>query len=48
MLDIVSSVRHRLTYVPRFFRHYRHRRKGGYSVGHALRSARARMREPDA
>ena len=45
---VVSQIRRWLTYVPRFFRHYRHRRQGGYSLEHALSSTRARMREPDA
>ncbi len=36
----------RLTYGPRFVRHYRHRRQAGYSVGRAVRSARRRMRQP--
>jgi hypothetical protein len=35
----------RLTYGPRFVRHYRHRRQAGYSVGRAVRSTRRRMRQ---
>ena len=35
-----------LTYVPRFLRHYRHRRQGGHSIAHALASTRRRMRGP--
>jgi hypothetical protein len=40
------SVRRSLTYLPRFVRHYRHRRKGGYAIGHALQSTRKRMLDP--
>ncbi|HEY3726359.1 MAG TPA: hypothetical protein VGL51_04235 [Solirubrobacteraceae bacterium] len=44
----MRSVWRWLTYVPRFVRHYRHRRKAGYSLSHALRSTRDRMLKPDA
>jgi hypothetical protein len=36
----------RLTYGPRFVRHYWHRIRGGYTLGHALDSTRQRMRSP--
>lgn len=32
-----------LNYVPRFLRHYRHRRKSGYTFEQAVRSTRERM-----
>ena len=44
----MSSIGRWVTYVPRFFRHYRHRRQGGYSVGRAFQSTRKRMLDPDA
>jgi hypothetical protein len=40
------SVWRRVTYVPRFARHYWHRVRGGYALGHALESTMLRMREP--
>jgi hypothetical protein len=44
----MRSVWRGLTYGPRFVRHYRRRRKAGYSLSHAWRSTRHRMLEPDA
>jgi hypothetical protein len=37
-------MRNTLLYLPRYRRHYRHRRELGQSIGQALKSARVRMR----
>jgi len=37
----------RLSYGPRFARHFRNRRAAGHSLIHAFRSTRRRMRDPD-
>ena len=44
----MSSLSRTLTSLPRFLRHFWHRRKAGYSVAHAFKSTRHRMLEPDA
>jgi hypothetical protein len=44
----MSSLSQRFTYLPRFLRHFWHRRKAGYSFAHAFKSTRHRMLEPDA
>ncbi len=36
-------MRDSLLYIPRFMRHYRHRRELGQSIGQSLKSARVRM-----
>ena len=47
MASLWRAVRWRLTYGPRFLRHYRNRRQIGSTPTHAFRSARERMRKPD-
>ena len=42
----LQSVWRRLTYGPRFVRHYWHRIRGGYTLGHAFDSTLLRMRDP--
>ena len=45
MLGFTEAVWRRVAYGPRFLRHYRHRRGGGYGRSHAFRGTRERMRQ---